>query len=85
MDASFLLGIWVFNNVEFGSGAKVRNFREGNEVVDLLAVKLEVEASVLECGGKVNDRLSNLMNLFLRRNLNILCELEVLEGLGLSQ
>jgi hypothetical protein len=85
MDASFLLGIWVLNNVEFGSGTEVRNFREGNEVVDLLAVELEVEASVLECGGKVNDGLSNLVNLFLRRHLNIFCELEILEGLGISQ
>jgi hypothetical protein len=66
MNASFLFGIWVLNDMKLGRSAEFRNFGKRDEVVDLLAIKLEVEAGVLERRRKVNDGLSNLMNLFLR-------------------
>lgn len=71
MNASLLLGVRILNNVEFGCGAKFRNFSEGDEVVNLLAIEFEVKASVLECRWKVNDRLSDFVDLFLRRNLSL--------------
>lgn len=70
--------------MKLGRGAKFRNFGERNEVVNLLAIKLEVEAGVLERRRKVNDGLSNLMNLFLRRNLDS-DKFKVSGGFGVSQ
>ncbi|KAI6751256.1 hypothetical protein HG530_014170 [Fusarium avenaceum] len=84
MNASFLLGIWVLDHMKLGRGAEFRNFGERDEVVDFLAIKLQVEAGVLKRRRKVNDGLSDLMNLFLRRNLNS-GKLKVSEEFGISQ
>lgn len=65
MDASLLLGICVRYQVEFRLGAKVRDLGQGNEVIDLLALELEVEACVLECRRRVDDGLPDLVNLLL--------------------
>jgi hypothetical protein len=83
MNASFLLSIWVLDHMKLGRGAEFRNFGERNEVVDLLAIKLQVEAGVLERRRKVNDGLSDLMNLFLRRNHNLdLASINIGQGNG---
>lgn len=65
MDASLLLGVWVRYQAKFRLGAKVRDLGQGNEVIDLLALELEVEACVLECRRRVDDGLSDLVDLLL--------------------
>lgn len=69
MDASFLLGIWVRHQVKFRLSAKIRNLGQGNEIIDFLALKLEVEARELECCRQVDDGLPNLVDLLLGRYL----------------
>lgn len=69
MDASLLLRIWVLNELDLGVLGELGDFGEGNEVVDLLALVLEMEACVLESGGEVDNGLPDFVDLLLRRDL----------------
>jgi hypothetical protein len=48
MHAGLLLGVGILDQDDLGFGLEVRDLRQLDEVVDALAVELEVEASVLE-------------------------------------
>ena len=48
MHAGLLLGVGILDQDDLGIGLEVRDLRQLDEVVDALAVELEVEASVLE-------------------------------------
>lgn len=65
VDASFFLGIWVRHQAKFRLSAKVGNLGQRNEIIDFLALELEVEARVLKSLWQVDDGLSNLVNLLL--------------------
>lgn len=69
MDTGLLLGVRVLHHVYLGVGAKALDVGYLDEVVDALAIIFEVEARVLVGGGVFDDRLSHLVDLFLRRNL----------------
>lgn len=51
--------------MKLGIGCKVGDFGNGDEIIDLLALVLEVEAGVSKCGREVDDRLANFVDLFL--------------------
>ena len=51
MNASLLLGIRVGDEVEFRFASETGDIGKGNEIIDLLVVVLEMEASVLEGRG----------------------------------
>ena len=53
------LGLWL----------EVWDLGDGDEIVDLLATILEVEAGVTKGRGEVDDGLANLVDLFLGRYL----------------
>lgn len=65
MNACFLFGIGVFDKMEFWVGTDTRNLNNGNEVVDFLSLELEVKACISKCGGEVDDRLADFVNLLL--------------------
>lgn len=69
MDARLLLSIWVLDEVDNGVLGELRNFGEGDEVVDFLSAVFKVEAGVLESGRKVDDGLSDFVDLLLWRDL----------------
>lgn len=48
MHAGLLLGVRILDQDDLGIGLEVRDLRQLDEVVNALAVELEVEASVLE-------------------------------------
>jgi hypothetical protein len=48
MHAGLLFGIGILDQDDLGIGLEVRNLRQLDEVIDAVAVELEVEASVLE-------------------------------------
>ena len=48
MHACLLLGVGILDQDDLGVSLEVRDLRQLDEVVDALAVELEMEASVLE-------------------------------------
>lgn len=64
-----LLGVWVLDQVDFSVGADAIDLVDGYEVVDPLALVLEMEARVLEGCWQLDDRLSNFVDLLMRRDL----------------
>jgi hypothetical protein len=48
MHASLLFGVGILDQDDLGVGLEVGDLRQLDEVVDAVAVELEVEASVLE-------------------------------------
>jgi hypothetical protein len=48
MNTSLLLSVRVLDQRKFGFGAELGNLRKRNEIVEFLALVLEVEASILE-------------------------------------
>lgn len=78
MDTGFTFRVWFVDDVENRLIIEVGNFGDRDEVIDLFAFVLEVEASVSESGGEVDDGLTDFVNLLLGGNLQRRCELAVL-------
>lgn len=55
--------------MDFGARTDVIDLRNGNVIVDPLALVLEVEARVLQSYGELDDGLPNFVNLLLGRDL----------------
>ena len=70
MHAGLFLGIWVLHEDDLGAGSKLWNLGQFNVVIDALTLVLEVEARVLEGAWKLDDRLAQILDLFLARYLN---------------
>lgn len=51
----FLLGIWVFHKDDFRISLQIGNFRQFDKVIDAAAVEFQVEASILEGAGKLDN------------------------------
>lgn len=66
---SFLLGVRVLHHGYLGIGLQARNLGQLDEVVDTLAVELQMETSVLECARQLNNRLTDILDLLLAGNL----------------
>lgn len=48
MDTSLLLSVRVLDQGKFGFGAELGNLRKRDEIVEFLALVLEMKASILE-------------------------------------
>jgi hypothetical protein len=57
--------IWIFHQLYIGFLDQTRNIGQGQEIVDPLAVMLEVEGSISKSIRLVDDGLPNLVDLFL--------------------
>lgn len=69
MYPGFLLGVWVLNQVDLSVGADAIDLVDGYEVVDPLAVVLEVEARVLQGCRQLDNRLSDFVDLLVGGDL----------------
>lgn len=69
MHPSFPLRVWIFYQTDFRVLAQAGNLADGQEVINSLASMLEVAACILEGCGKVDDGLSNVVDLLVRRDL----------------
>jgi hypothetical protein len=69
MHAGLLLGVGILHQSDFGIRLQVRHLGELNEVVDASSVEFEVEACVLESARQLDDRLADILNLFLAGHL----------------
>jgi hypothetical protein len=67
--ARLLLCVWVLDEGEDGVGLETRHLGQLDIVVDALAIKLEVEAGVLEQLGCLDDGLAEVLDLFLGGDL----------------
>lgn len=65
MHSSFSLGIWIFHEHQLRVWLELFDFREFHKVVDPFAIVFEMEAGVLEGIGRLDDRLSHILNLLL--------------------
>ena len=64
-----LLGVGVLHQRDLGFRFQVRHLGQLDEIVDALAVELQVEASILESAWQLNDRLPDILDLLLAGNL----------------
>ena len=69
MQTGLPLGVGVLNELDLRLRNKARHVGQRDEVVEVLAVVLEVEARVLEGGREVDERLSDFVDLLLGRDL----------------
>lgn len=65
MYPSLLFSVWIFNQSQFRLRRKVLDLGQLNEVVYAFALVLQMEARVLESVGKLDYRLTNIMDLLL--------------------
>jgi hypothetical protein len=65
MHPSFLFRVRILNEDNLRIGIEAFDLRQFNEVINALAVKFEVEASVLEGAGQFDDRLADILDLLL--------------------
>jgi hypothetical protein len=65
----FLLRIWVLDQVDLRVGADATDLVYGYEVVDTLAIVLQVEAGVLQSCWELDDGLSNFVDLLMGGDL----------------
>jgi hypothetical protein len=63
------LSVWVLDQVDFSIGPDAIDLVDGYEVVDPLALVLEMEARVLEGCRQLDNRLSDFVDLLMRRDL----------------
>ena len=75
-----LLSVWVLHQLDLGIRAEAGDLGEFNEVIDALAVVLEVEAGVLEGVRRIDDGLAEILDLLLRRRLQELAQTGHLDG-----
>jgi hypothetical protein len=69
MYPSFLFCVGILNEFQFRFWGKILNLGQLNEVVNSLAVVLQMKAGILKCVWQLNDGLPNIVDLLLRRNL----------------
>ena len=72
VQAGLPLGVRILDELDLGFGNKAWHFGQGDEVVEVLPLMLEVEARVLEGGGEVNQGLPDFMDLLCRRDLQVI-------------
>ena len=65
MHACLFLRVWVLNQSQQRPGLQTLDHREFNEIIDSFAIEVEVEAGVLEGARKLDDRLSEVLDLLL--------------------
>jgi hypothetical protein len=69
VNSGLLFRVGVLDQPDLGVGAQSLDVRDLDEIVDALAVELEVEARVLEGRGQLDDGLAQLVDLLLWRSL----------------
>lgn len=70
MHTGILLGVGILDQDDLRIRLQIRNLGQLDEVVDAVSVELEMEASVLEGAGQLDDRLTDILDLFLAGDLN---------------
>ena len=65
----FFLRVWILDQVDLSVRADAIDLVYGYKIVDTLALVLQVEAGVLQSCWKLDDGLSNLVNLLMGRDL----------------
>lgn len=65
----FLLRVWVLDEVDVSVGADAIDLVYGYKIIDTLALVLQVEAGVLQSCWKLDDGLSNLVDLLMGGDL----------------
>ena len=71
MNPGLFLRIWVLHEVQLGAAADVLDVRDLYEVVYTLALVFQVEAGILQGLGELDNRLADLVDLFLGRDLKV--------------
>ena len=70
MHAGLFLSVWVLHEDDLRAGSKLWNLGQLNVIIDALTLVLEVEARVLEGARKLDNGLTQILDLFLTRYLN---------------
>lgn len=66
---SFLLCIWILDELHLTPRCKVFDLRELNKIIDPVSLMFEVKASILVGVRLLDDGLSKILDLLLRRDL----------------
>jgi hypothetical protein len=69
MHASLLLRVWIFDKGDLGISFQISDLRQLDVVVDSLSIDFEMEARILKSAGELDDGLTEILHLFLARNL----------------
>lgn len=80
MQPCLFFSIWILDQSQLGLGGNAANFREFDEIVDPFPIVLKMEARVLEGKGKVDYRLSKVLDLLLCRDLADCQQCRLLRG-----
>ena len=71
MHACFFLAVWILDQRQLGIGLELFHLGKLDEIVDSFAIVLEVETGVLEGIGRLDNRLTKVLHLLLRRHHNL--------------